>query len=94
MSDSETLLSDLCLKRTCLDASYIALLDELENLDHCVKDIDDPLVAFTMIDVKDSVVSFTDSLNAYLMANKKVNASLIDRMDAILRRLSSFEPES
>lgn len=63
-----------------------------ENL--CAKDIDDPLVAFTMMDVKDSVVSFTDSLNAYLMANKKVNASLIDRMDAILRRLSSFEPEA
>ena len=36
----------------------------------------------------------SDSLNAYLMANEKVNASLIDRMDAILRRLSSFEPEA
>lgn len=47
-----------------------------------------------MMDVKDRVISFTDSLNAYLMANKKVNASLIDRMDAILRRLSSFEPEA
>lgn len=50
MSDSETLLSDLCLKRTCLDASYTALLNDLENLDHCVKDIDDPLVAFTMME--------------------------------------------
>lgn len=94
MSDSEKALAALYLKRACLDASYTALLNDLENLDRCVKDIDDPLVAFTMMDVKDSVVSFTDSLNAYLMANKKVNASLIDRMDAILRRLSSFEPES
>jgi len=94
MSDSETLLSDLCLKRTCLDASYTALVNDLENLDHCVKDIDDPLVAFTMMDVKDRVVSFTDNLNEYLMASKKVNDSLIDRLDAILRRLSSFEPEA
>lgn len=94
MSDSEKALADLYLKRACLDASYTALLNALENLDRCAKDIDDPLVVFTMVDVKDSVVSFTDSLNAYLMANKKVNASLIDRMDAILRRLSSFEPES
>lgn len=59
-----------------------------------MKDIDDPLVAFTMMDVKDRVVSFTDNLNEYLMASKKVNDSLIDRLDAILRRLSSFEPES
>lgn len=69
--------SDLCLKRTCLDASYIALLDELENLDHCVKDIDDPLVAFTMMDVKDRVVSFTDNLNEYLMASKKSMTRLL-----------------
>lgn len=94
MLDSEKALADLYLKRACLDASYTALVNDLENLDRCVKDIDDPLVAFTMMDVKDSVVSFIDSLNAYLMANKKVNASLIDRMDAILRRLSSFKPES
>lgn len=46
------------------------------------------------MDVKDSVVSFTDSLNGYLTASKKVNTSLIDRLDAIIRRLSSFEPES
>lgn len=47
-----------------------------------------------MMDVKDRVVSFTDNLNEYLMASKKVNDSLIDRLDAILRRLSSFEPEA
>ena len=94
MSDSEKALADLYLKRACLDASYTALLNDLENLDHCVKDIDDPLVAFTMMDVKDRVVSFTDNLNEYLMASKKVNDSLIDRLDAILRRLSSFEPEA
>ena len=46
------------------------------------------------MDVKDSVVSFTDSLNGYLTSSKKVNTSLIDRLDAIIRRLSSFEPES
>lgn len=94
MLDSEKALADLYLKRACLEASYTALLDDLENLDRCVKDIDDPLVAFTMMDVKDRVVSFTDSLNEYLIANKKVNASVIDRLDAILRRLSSFEPEA
>lgn len=94
MSDSEKALADLYLKRAYLDASYTALRDDLENLDRCVKDIDDPLVAFTMMDVKASVVSFTDNLNEYLMASKKVNDSLIDRLDAILRRLSSFEPEA
>ena len=94
MLDSEKALADLYLKRACLDASYTALVNDLENLYRCVKDIDDPLVAFTMMDVKDSVVSFTDSLNGYLTASKKVNTSLIDRLDAIIRRLSSFEPEA
>lgn len=49
MSDSEKVLADLYLKRACLDASYTALLNDLENLDRCAKDIDDPLVAFTMM---------------------------------------------
>lgn len=71
MLDSEKALADLYLKRACLDASYTALVNDLENLDRCVRDIDDPLVAFTMMDVKDSVVSFTDSLNGYLTASKK-----------------------
>lgn len=60
----------------------------------CIETLTSQLVAFTMMDVKDRVVSFTDNLNEYLMASKKVNDSLIDRLDAILRRLSSFEPEA
>ena len=107
MSDSEKELADLHQKRVCLEDSCAALLDKLEDLDRYVQDVDDPFIAFTMIDVRERANSFVNDFIEFLSAVNKANDSLIDRMDTVQKtnalfierideilRLVSSEPES
>lgn len=94
MSDSEKALADLGQKKASLIASCAVFLDHIERLDRCVQDIDDPFVAFTMMDTKQSATSFVDDFIEFLGAMEKSNNLLIDRMDAIIRRASSPQPEA
>ena len=77
MSDSEKslehekALADLNQKRDNVMASCAVFLEHLENLDCRVKDIDDPFVAFMMMDVKESADSFVNDFMEFLKANKK-----------------------
>lgn len=93
MLDSEKALADLAQKKASLIASCVVFLEHIERLDCCVQDIDDPFVAFTMMDTKQSATSFVDDFIAFLGALEKSNNLVIDQVDRILRSVSP-EPES
>lgn len=93
MLDSEKALANLAQKKASLIASCAVFLDHIERLDRCVQNIDDPFVAFTMMDTKQSATSFVDDFIEFLGAVQKTNNLVIDQVDTILRSVSP-EPES